>query len=125
MNGILINMRKIGKAKGTVGWLAAQAESVEFTESKLGKRGAWLNLKSGEQICLVVADPYGIGYQCENSDRLDTIKRYDYVFGLPFAVTDACWDSIHALANMARNLMRESDKHEKPIRFRLTKVDEE
>lgn len=118
-----ITIKKIGNAKGTVGWLAASIDYVKIGESKSGKRGAWLILKDKTQICLVLNDPYDAAPEHGECDKLEILKRNNDPFiSLDICVTDACWKSIKTLAEAVREEMQSIESEEKPIKFELALI---
>lgn len=118
-----IPIKKIGNAKGTVGWLAASIDYVKIGASKSGKRGAWLILKDKSQICLVLHNPYDAAPEHGECDKLEILKRNnDQFLGLDVCVTDACWESIKTLAEAVREEMQSLEAEEKPIKFEPTRI---
>lgn len=118
-----LQIKNIGEAKGTVGWLAKAVSHVTLGTTKSGSRGAWLHFSDGtEPQCIVMHDPYGISREHPEFDRLEIVDRHSNGpnLSLKFQVTDAAWESIAELAISARNEMERIAATETPIRFSLS-----
>ena len=113
-----IKIERKGKAMGTVGWLAENAERVVISN-----RTAVLMLKGdGRHIPLVEHDPYGVAANHPECDRFELVDRCNMGTSnncLDIVVTEACWSTIIALANEVRQLMEDDEAQEQTLEYKL------
>jgi len=115
-----IKIERKGKAKGTVGWLAENADRVV-----MANRRAVLLMKDGPVIPLVEHDPYGVADRHPECDRYELVERVN--FGpsrncLDYVVTEACWETITQLAEQVRADMIASEDQEVAIEFEIKEI---
>ena len=106
---ININLKHIGHAVGTIGWLAENAHHIHIGACKNGTQGAWLKDKTGKTITvLALAGEEG----AHNWDGIDVVTREVGIWQLSCDIytTDAAWSIIEQLAAIARENMRESEE---------------
>jgi len=120
---LTLKIKNIGEAPGTVGWLQKNAKAVTLGVTKSGKRCAYLEFYDETKTQWIVKhDPYNISDRAPEFDSLQIVLRHGDCGcdGLSFPVTDACWESISALAEKVRAIMDEVAENETRATFILT-----
>lgn len=104
---IEIEIKKSGKAKGTLGWLSG-ARTIKIGAAKDGSQAAWLLDAAGDVMTVLAVRDYGyesgivmVGRLVRDSDCSDGLL-------MPHSCTDAAWEALEKIAEMARSQMRES-----------------
>lgn len=108
---------------GCVGWLLKEADHIKvaLTKDQAGL-GAWLKNESDETIVMLACQNYNfrLGYT-DPDGSIYTCDRNDlYSFGLSFEISDACWEKIEELSDIAKGIIEDTianDPTDKKIKF--------
>lgn len=110
MSKINISIKRNGHARGTIGWLAANAASIKIGESQKGKQGAWLVDHEGKTIT-----PLAIRGMWDD-DEIHTVRKADFAdrgYDLTpddIVFTDAAWAIIEQIIPQAVAAMQDGEE---------------
>ena len=122
-----LKIKKIGVAKGTIGWLAKGLESgtltiIEGTMKNSEHHGLWLKGPDGLSQFLGGFNQYNLDPQDGNFQKYDKAEEYSDRHGL---WTDAAWKSLMQIAETWCDECNQLIEDEEPIEIKIIRVEKE
>uniref|UniRef100_A0A6M3LSG3 Uncharacterized protein n=1 Tax=viral metagenome TaxID=1070528 RepID=A0A6M3LSG3_9ZZZZ len=98
-----VEVRHMGFKVGTIGWLTEEIDRVKIGQTTGGDPAAWLLLKDGSSHLLAIFDPYNVGDQMPDQQRVIEVERHACGMGpeCDLILTDAAWTLFLSLAEQA------------------------
>lgn len=120
-----LKIKKIGVAKGTIGWLSKGLESgnltiIEGTLKKTEHHGLWLKCPDGFSQFLAAYNQYGLDACDGNFQKYDTADNYQDRLGV---WTDAAWKTLMEIAQSWCDECNEIIESEQPVEIKLIRVE--
>lgn len=121
--GIKIKIRNQGNLRGTVGWLAQNAATIDIGKTNGDNQGAWLLDHAGKTITTLAVRNF---WDDGEIAKLGRDARNCVWFGEApdptddiMACSDSCWNSLETIINKAVELMDEAWEDGEQPSFKL------
>lgn len=113
---ISINIKNIGNAIGTVGWLEKKAHTIKIGPSNTGNQCAWLLDAEGKRVTLLAMREFGVIERAINNPAYSVPWTTDIMF------TDSAFTALSQLIDIAVDEMERIESEHPVINFTVSKA---